>query len=403
MSLPNAKGGGVRRYCGKACCEAELRAAIDGAQHRINPLDHGWDEHPKTSARTGLPPNCTCNSAFAENCGLHCGRLVGKGFPPLEGRAFASLGDTLEAFKQLFAAHNAQAGNSAQATAAAAASLAWDGVPLYNNGVRAVADPRMCTEATSAKNFPPELPNFPPDDGLSWKCKDEGAFVAHLDAAGAERPYGAHPPTPLGSKLGAAAAELRRLRAGGHKAVVFSSSQQALEVLYEGMEHEKNGCVAMIAGTSSHAARTDALRRFRDEKEVAALLLPVRACAAGLTLTTADHVLLIDLQGHEAMELQLINRVHRIGQDKPVKVLRYIAEGTIEERMLHLRGTGQGLIGAAARADAEDEGDSLTFRPAVDVDDDAPAAGGKAKAAPAAVAARATAERHGDLRYLYGL
>ena len=95
--------------------------------------------------------------------------------------------------------------------------------------------------------------------------------------------------------------------------------------------------------------------------------------------------------------------VHRIGQDKPVKVLRYIAEGTIEERMLHLRGTGQGLIGAAARADAEAEGDSLTFRPAVDVDDDAPAAGGKAKAAPAAVAARATAERHGDLRYLYGL
>ena len=61
-------------------------------------------------------------------------------------------------------------------------TLAWDGVPLYNNGVRAVADPRMCTEATSAKNFPPELPNFPPDDGLSWKCKDEGAFVAHLDA-----------------------------------------------------------------------------------------------------------------------------------------------------------------------------------------------------------------------------
>ena len=97
----------------------------------------------------------------------------------------------------------------------------------------------------------------------------------------------------------------------------------------------------MIAGTSSHATRTDALRRFRDEKEVAALLLPVRACAAGLTLTTADHVLLIDLQGHEAMELQLINRVHRIGQDKPVKVLRYIAEGTIEERMLHLRGTGR--------------------------------------------------------------
>ena len=92
-----------------------------------------------------------------------------------------------------------------------------------------------------------------------------------------------------------------------------------------------------VMGSSTHEERTDALKKFGDELGCFVLLLPVRACASGLTLTVADHCLLIELQGNQGQELQLINRVYRIGQARPVTVKKFVAEGTIEERMLELR------------------------------------------------------------------
>jgi SNF2 family DNA or RNA helicase len=77
----------------------------------------------------------------------------------------------------------------------------------------------------------------------------------------------------------------------------------------------------------------------------------VQACASGLTLTAANHCLLLDLQSHEGRELQLVNRVWRIGQTKPVSVKRLVAAGTVEERMLHLRKRSKGLMASESDAD----------------------------------------------------
>ena len=71
----------------------------------------------------------------------------------------------------------------------------------------------------------------------------------------------------------------------------------------------------------------------------------------GLTLTAANHCLLLDLQSHEGRELQLVNRVWRIGQTKPVSVKRLVAAGTVEERMLHLRKRSKGLMASESDAD----------------------------------------------------
>ena len=42
--------------------------------------------------------------------------------------------------------------------------------------------------------------------------------------------------------------------------------------------------------------------------------------------------------------VQLVNRVWRIGQTKEVTIKRFVAQGTIEERMLHLRKRTRGLL-----------------------------------------------------------
>ncbi|RAD09379.1 hypothetical protein DN549_31430, partial [Burkholderia multivorans] len=53
--------------------------------------------------------------------------------------------------------------------------------------------------------------------------------------------------------------------------------------------------------------------------------------------TEADYVFLMDPWWNPAAENQAIDRAHRIGQTKHVIVYRYVAEGTIEEKVLGLQ------------------------------------------------------------------
>lgn len=43
----------------------------------------------------------------------------------------------------------------------------------------------------------------------------------------------------------------------------------------------------------------------------------------------ANHVFMMDTWWNEAIEQQAIDRVHRLGQNKPVYVTRYIIKGTV--------------------------------------------------------------------------
>ena len=180
----------------------------------------------------------------------------------------------------------------------------------------------------------------------------DGAFIAHLEAAGAPRSYGLHWPCFQGTKVQAALAEVERVRAAGEKLIVFSDCKPALEVLRDALRRTRgDGAVGLILGETNFEERMETLRRFNESPACCALLLSVQACASGLTLTAANHCLLLDLQSHEGRELQLVNRVWRIGQTKPVSVKRFVAAGTVEERMLHLRKRSKGLMASESDAD----------------------------------------------------
>ena len=53
--------------------------------------------------------------------------------------------------------------------------------------------------------------------------------------------------------------------------------------------------------------------------------------SVGLNLQFANYVFLFDRWWNPAVEDQAINRAHRIGQQHPVTVTRFLSEGTIEQ------------------------------------------------------------------------
>ena len=65
-----------------------------------------------------------------------------------------------------------------------------------------------------------------------------------------------------------------------------------------------------------------------------AFLLSTRAGGLGINLATADIVILYDSDWNPQVDLQAMDRAHRIGQTKPVSVFRFVTEGTVEEKIV---------------------------------------------------------------------
>jgi SNF2 family DNA or RNA helicase len=66
-------------------------------------------------------------------------------------------------------------------------------------------------------------------------------------------------------------------------------------------------------------------------------LISLKAGGFGLNLTQADYVFMLDPWWNPAVERQAIDRAHRIGQDKPVFIYKFISKETVEEKILLLQ------------------------------------------------------------------
>ena len=67
------------------------------------------------------------------------------------------------------------------------------------------------------------------------------------------------------------------------------------------------------------------------------MLLSLRAGGVGLNLTAASNVYMMDPWWSFAVEAQAIDRVHRMGQEREVRVRRLVVQGSIEEKMLRIQ------------------------------------------------------------------
>jgi SNF2 family DNA or RNA helicase len=73
--------------------------------------------------------------------------------------------------------------------------------------------------------------------------------------------------------------------------------------------------------------------RFRDDPDCRVFTASLRAGGLGIDLTAASVVIHYDRWWNQAREDQATDRVHRLGQNKGVQVLKLITRGTIEEKI----------------------------------------------------------------------
>ena len=79
---------------------------------------------------------------------------------------------------------------------------------------------------------------------------------------------------------------------------------------------------------------TGSLQSFRTDSTVRVLLMPLALGAEGLDLIVASHVFLLEPLLNIHQELQAVNRISRLGQDKKTYVHKYVVQSTIEENIV---------------------------------------------------------------------
>jgi len=122
----------------------------------------------------------------------------------------------------------------------------------------------------------------------------------------------------------------------GSKAVVFTQHKHAVSHLSKVLQQQQIKHLKIVRG-DHQAHQEDAVRDFNRDPDVKVFLLHAGQAAAGLTLTAASHVFLMEPFLRAGEELQAMNRCHRIGQQNKVSCTIYYHPGTIEERMLAYR------------------------------------------------------------------
>ncbi|KAJ1555765.1 hypothetical protein HK405_013437 [Cladochytrium tenue] len=120
----------------------------------------------------------------------------------------------------------------------------------------------------------------------------------------------------------------------GHKVLVFSQMTRVLDLLADWFEFIKGWPFFRLDGNVAIEDRKEQIALFNQADGPKLFLLSTRAGGLGINLTAADTVIIYDSDWNPQMDLQAQDRVHRIGQTRPVVVYRLATKGTIEERVL---------------------------------------------------------------------
>ena len=126
------------------------------------------------------------------------------------------------------------------------------------------------------------------------------------------------------------------------KILVFSQFTKVLEVIGKRL-NEENISYSYLDGKTSAKDRVKLVEDFNTNNNKI-FLISLKAGGTGLNLTSANIVVHFDPWWNPAVEDQASDRAHRIGQKNVVNVIKLIAKGTAEERVINLQETKKELI-----------------------------------------------------------
>ena len=141
---------------------------------------------------------------------------------------------------------------------------------------------------------------------------------------------------------------------GNHKILIFSQFTSVLKNI--GKEFEKENIrYYYLDGSTNAKDRISLVDDFNKSEEVSVFLISLKAGGTGLNLTGADVVIHFDPWWNPAIENQATDRAHRYGQENIVEVIKLIAKGTIEEKIVKLQEAKKELIDKVISDDLKNE------------------------------------------------
>lgn len=135
---------------------------------------------------------------------------------------------------------------------------------------------------------------------------------------------------------------IRKIIATGHKVLIFSQFVRHLH-LFQNFLDDENMDYLLLTGSTKPLDRAVMIERFQTDESIRIFLMSIKAGGVGLNLTAADFVFILDPWWNPSVEMQAINRTHRIGQDKKVLSYKFITKGSIEEKIILLQQKKQKL------------------------------------------------------------
>ncbi|ODA83214.1 hypothetical protein RJ55_01725 [Drechmeria coniospora] len=141
---------------------------------------------------------------------------------------------------------------------------------------------------------------------------------------------------------------LKSIEASGEKTIIFSQWTLLLDLLQVAMWHDKfKHKPQRYDGSMSGEQRAKAALDFKARPDVTVMLVSLRAGNAGLNLTSANHVIIMDPFWNPYIEMQAVDRAYRIGQNREVNVYRILTRETVEDRIIALQERKKEIVEAA--------------------------------------------------------
>ncbi|KAI8804019.1 SNF2 family N-terminal domain-containing protein [Cladochytrium replicatum] len=137
---------------------------------------------------------------------------------------------------------------------------------------------------------------------------------------------------------------------GSIKTVVFTQWTSMMANIEATLQDHGFGFLR-LDGSMAQKRRDTVLEQFRTDSSRTVLIASLRAAGVGINMTMAARAVLFDPWWNESVENQAIDRIHRLGQTRPVQVYRFIIKDSVEEKMLSIQQHKTHLAGAVTEMD----------------------------------------------------
>jgi len=151
------------------------------------------------------------------------------------------------------------------------------------------------------------------------------------------------------AKLDALLERIEELADEGHQVLVFSQFVGMLEIIRARLAALNIGHLILTGATENRAELVD---QFQTDRTKTVFLLSLKAAGFGLNLTAASYAFLYDPWWNPAAEAQAIDRIHRIGQTRPVMAYRLIADNSVEQKIRALQREKSALAAAVIQEES---------------------------------------------------